>query len=161
MANTNTRMAETTEHWKRRISKQPLRLLSTISAGCLVRIAAILEVILEQTLGSGGTRRKLTAMLLEYPPGAASAPHQHPAAVFVYVLDGEVISQLGGESSLVTYRRGQFWFEAPKQGHSVSRNASLTLPARLLVVFISSVGNGALTVPIPKVPAPPTRRIAF
>ena len=30
MANTNTRMAETTEHWKRWISKEPLRLLSTI-----------------------------------------------------------------------------------------------------------------------------------
>jgi hypothetical protein len=68
MANTNTRIAETSEHWKRWISKKPLRLLSTISARCLVRIAAILEVILEQTLGSGGTRRKLTAMLLEYPP---------------------------------------------------------------------------------------------
>jgi quercetin dioxygenase-like cupin family protein len=76
------------------------------------------------------------------------------------VLDGEVISQLGSESSPVTYRRGQSWFEAPKQGHSFSHNASLILPARLLVVFILSVGNGAFTVPIPKVLAPPTRRIA-
>jgi hypothetical protein len=40
MANTNTRMPETTEHWKRWISKEPLRLLSTISARGLVCIAA-------------------------------------------------------------------------------------------------------------------------
>jgi quercetin dioxygenase-like cupin family protein len=163
IANTNTRMAETIEHWKRWISKEPLRLLSTISARCLVCIAAILPAaaqstnpgqtprrVIEQTLGSGGAGQKLTAMLLEHPPGAASPPHQHPAAVFVYVHDGEVISQLGGESSRVTYR-SQSWFEAQKQGHLVSRNAS---PARLLVVFISNVGNGALTVPIPKVSAP-------
>jgi hypothetical protein len=44
-----------------------------------------------------------------------------------------------------------------KRGHAVRStkfNASLTLPAHLLVVFISNVGDGALTVPIPKVPVP-------
>jgi hypothetical protein len=102
MANMNTRTAEMTE---RRISKEQLLLLAAILAACLVCVAAILpataqsaysgqtphrEVILEQTLGSGKAGQKLTAMLLEYPPGAASPAHQHPADVFAYVLDGEI-----------------------------------------------------------------------
>jgi quercetin dioxygenase-like cupin family protein len=52
----------------------------------------------------------------------------------------------------VTYHRGQSWIETPNQGHLVSRNASSTASARLLVVFISNVANGALTVPIPEIP---------
>jgi quercetin dioxygenase-like cupin family protein len=114
-------------------------------------------VILEQTLGSGKAGRKLTAMILEYPPGVASPAHQHTADVFAYVLDGEVISQLDGEPSPVTYHRGQSWFETPNRGHLVSRNASPTAPARLLVVFISDAGNAALTVPSREVPVPAHR----
>jgi hypothetical protein len=54
------------------------------------------QVLVAQTLESAGAAHERTAMLLEPPP--APSPHQHPAAVSVHVLDGEVISRLADES---------------------------------------------------------------
>ncbi|WP_130618814.1 cupin domain-containing protein [Dyella amyloliquefaciens] len=65
-------------------------------------------------------------------PGQSAAPHLHPGSIFAYVLEGSVVSQLEGESPR-TYRQGDTWYEAPRVHHLVTRNASTTQPARLLV----------------------------
>jgi quercetin dioxygenase-like cupin family protein len=79
------------------------------------------------------------AVLLKvhYRPGAKSAAHIHPGSVFAYVLGGAVVSQLDGQAA-VTYHAGQSWYEAPGARHLVSRNASTTAPATLLVWMIKA-----------------------
>ncbi|MGO4376854.1 cupin domain-containing protein [Pseudoduganella sp. RAF53_2] len=78
-------------------------------------------------------------LTVNYAPGQSSPAHVHPGSVFAYVMEGEVESQLEGEAP-VKYKAGQFWYESPKHPHVVSRNASKTKPAKLLVVLM--VGDG-------------------
>jgi quercetin dioxygenase-like cupin family protein len=70
-----------------------------------------------------------------YKPGQASEPHQHPGSIFAYVLEGHVVSQLEGAPAK-TYGPGDSWYESPGAHHLVSRNASKTQPAKLLVFAI-------------------------
>lgn len=86
--------------------------------------------------------------VVAYGPGQASVAHRHPGSIFAYVLEGEVISQLQGAAP-VTYKAGQSWYEAPDTPHLVSRNASNTKPAKLLVWSLVQDGK-PLTVPLEK-----------
>lgn len=81
---------------------------------------------------------------VHYAPGQASAPHEHPGSVFAYVLEGAVVSQLEG-STPVTYKAGDSWYEAPHAGHLVSRNASDSKPATLLVFLLTDQGASLST----------------
>jgi len=84
-------------------------------------------------------------LTVEYPPGADSPPHRHDANTFVYVLDGTVEMQVeGGER--VTLTAGQTFYESPSDVHTVSRNASDTEPARILVFLVKDQG-APVTVP--------------
>jgi quercetin dioxygenase-like cupin family protein len=83
---------------------------------------------------------------VDYQPGAATPPHEHPAFTYAYVLSGAVVSQLEGAGPK-TYRQGQMWTELPWQHHLISRNASSTEPASLLVFFIIP-HRAPLTIPI-------------
>lgn len=83
-----------------------------------------------------------------YAPGQESLPHRHPGSVFAYVLEGEVISQLDGGKE-VSYKAGQSWYETPLTPHTVSRNASKTRPARLLVWLLVADGD-EVTIPLAK-----------
>jgi quercetin dioxygenase-like cupin family protein len=87
-----------------------------------------------------------TVLTVNYTPGAVSAPHVHPGSVFAYVLEGAVVSQLEGEKPM-TYTQGQSWYEPPKKPHLVSKNASQTEPAKLLVFLLSQEGE-AIKAPV-------------
>lgn len=80
---------------------------------------------------------------VQYAPGQASIPHEHPGSVFAYVLEGEVISQLEGQAP-VTYKAGESWYEAPHAGHLISKNASNTKPATLVVFLLATDGEPIL-----------------
>jgi quercetin dioxygenase-like cupin family protein len=84
-------------------------------------------------------------LTVEYPPGVASASHRHNANTFVYVLEGAVVMQVAG-GPLVTLTAGQTFYESPSDIHSVSRNASDSKPAKILVMFVKDAGAPA-TVP--------------
>jgi quercetin dioxygenase-like cupin family protein len=91
--------------------------------------------------------REAVVLEVEYPPGVASASHRHNAHTFVYVLEGTVVMQVaGGEPQ--TLVAGQTFYETPDDIHSVSRNASDTEPAKILVVFIKLEG-APMTEPAP------------
>lgn len=91
--------------------------------------------------------REAVVLEVEYPPGVASASHRHNAHTIVYVLEGSVVMQVAGgdEKTLVA---GETFYENPDDIHSVSRNASDTEAARILVVFIKEK-DAAMTVPAP------------
>jgi quercetin dioxygenase-like cupin family protein len=97
----------------------------------------------QQSVASGLFRTDLPdiagreAVVLEvvYPPGVASSSHRHNAHTFVYVLEGTVVMAVaGGEPQ--TLVAGQTFYESPDDIHTVSRNASDTEPAKILVFFI-------------------------
>jgi homoserine O-acetyltransferase/O-succinyltransferase len=103
----------------------------------------LLEQLLKEKLD--GKEAKLTVVELEYAPGAGTAPHHHPGPVLVYVLEGAIDSQIEG-SPLVTYRRGDAFFEPAGGKHLVSRNASQVTPARFLAYFLAPKDE-PLTIP--------------
>ena len=63
--------------------------------------------------------------------------HRHDANTFVYVLEGTVVMAVkGGEEQTLTV--GQSFYENPDDIHTVSRNASATEPAKILVFFVKN-----------------------
>ncbi len=99
--------------------------------------------VFEQMLPAGDFR-KVGAITVSYAPGGKSPKHRHDVAVFAYVLEGDVESQLEGEE-LKTFHKGEMWYEPPGTIHVVSRNASTTKPARLLVFLVQEEGKAATT----------------
>ena len=95
--------------------------------------------------------KRLVSHIVDYPPGATSAPHRHAGSAFIYayVLSGKIRSQVNGEPARV-YRAGETWFENPGAHHRVSANASDTEPARLLAVLIVDAADEPLTIPDPQ-----------
>ena len=83
--------------------------------------------------------------IVEYPPGVSSAAHRHNAFTFVYVLEGSVTMQVRG-GAVVTLKPGETFYESPDDIHAVSKNASATQPAKILVFFVKDKGAPA-TVP--------------
>ncbi|MGN6482115.1 cupin domain-containing protein [Luteibacter sp.] len=92
--------------------------------------------------------KKLTAVEVTYPPGAASAPHHHAGSAFIYayVVSGTIVSEVNGGGER-TYKAGESFYETPGSHHQVSRNGSATEPARLLAVFVADSGDSQLTTP--------------
>jgi quercetin dioxygenase-like cupin family protein len=89
---------------------------------------------------------EVTMITLDIPPGGGSPPHRHPGHhTFGYVLEGAYKIKLddGPEMSLT---KGQTFYEAPGQLHAVSRNASDTAPAKVLVFMLAESGK-PVTVP--------------
>ena len=78
--------------------------------------------------------------IVDFAPGEVSQPHRHNADLFVYVLEGSIITQLQG-SSAQTVHAGDVFYESPTDVHTVSRNASETEPAKLLVFYVKAKGT--------------------
>lgn len=79
------------------------------------------------------------AMMIEvdYKPGQASIAHKHQGTAMAYVLSGQITSQVKGQKA-ITYKAGEFWYEPAGSEHLVSKNASATKPAKLLVFMVLS-----------------------
>jgi quercetin dioxygenase-like cupin family protein len=93
--------------------------------------------------------KSLTAVVVDYPPGAAPPAHKHAGSAFIYayVVSGEVESQVEDGPKHI-YRASESFFEEPGAVHRISRNASETKPAKLLAVFVTDSNDKALTTPI-------------
>jgi len=93
--------------------------------------------------------KSLIAVIVDYPPGAASPSHTHAKSAFIYayVVSGAIESQVNDGPKRV-YHAGESFYEAPGSRHTVSRNASATEPARLLAVFVVDTDDKALTTPV-------------
>jgi len=90
--------------------------------------------------------KEVLMITVEYPPGGTSAAHRHNANTFVYVLEGSVVMQVAGGEA-VTLTVGDTFYETPDDIHVVSRNASATAPAKLLVAMVKD-GGAPPTVPV-------------
>ena len=84
--------------------------------------------------------KSLTAVVVDFAPGAKSTSHHHAGSVFVYVLSGQIRSEVSGAGPAKIYKAGETFFEPPGSEHLVSENASATEPASLLAVFVADDG---------------------
>lgn len=85
-----------------------------------------------------------------YPPGGSTPAHEHPGFACAYVLKGAVMSALRNDAPK-TYTEGQSWSERPFELHRISRNASKTAAAELLVFFVVP-HKAKLVIPAPAKP---------
>lgn len=84
--------------------------------------------------------KKLTAVVVTYPPGGSSPSHHHAGSVFAYVLSGEIRSQNSATGPVQVYKAGESFFEPPGSQHLASANASATEAASLLAVIVAEDG---------------------
>jgi quercetin dioxygenase-like cupin family protein len=87
-----------------------------------------------------GDFREVEAVTIELPPGAAAPRHRHDVAVVAYVIEGTVANQFDG-GAVQIHKTGESWWESPGTVHDTARNASTTVKARLLIVYIGEVGK--------------------
>lgn len=92
--------------------------------------------------------KSLIAVIVDYPPGGASLPHSHAKSAFIfgYVLSGALETQVNDEPKRIV-QAGESFYEPPGSRHPVSRNASATVPAKLLAVFVIDTKDRKLTTP--------------
>ena len=134
----------------------PLPLLAAIAAAAILLLAVRLFPGYLQAQNAGGATRpattivssdalshvpgkRVTTVLVEFPPGSTSPEHHHAGSVSVYVLSGEIESQLAGTPPGI-YKPGDSFFEPPGAVHLFVRNLSATEPARILAVFVHDEG---------------------
>ncbi|WP_309675732.1 cupin domain-containing protein [Pseudomonas sp.] len=79
--------------------------------------------------------KKAMMLVVDYSPGQASIAHKHQGTAMAYVVSGEITSQVKGEKA-ITYKAGESWYEPASSEHLISKNASATKPARLLVFML-------------------------
>ncbi len=115
-----------------------------IVAGTLVAQATKVTPLLTKDLPEL-TGKEGAMVTVEYAPGVSSSAHRHNAHTFVYVLEGSVVMQVKGGKE-VTLEPGQTFYENPEDVHTISRNASNTKSAKILVFFVKEKGAPA-TVP--------------
>jgi quercetin dioxygenase-like cupin family protein len=82
---------------------------------------------------------EVTASHVDYPPGYSGNPHRHPGFTLVYVVQGTVVAKVSGTEER-TFAAGQMFFEQPGSVHEVSRNGSVTQPAKLLALIFAKKG---------------------
>ncbi|NVZ66496.1 cupin domain-containing protein [Pseudomonas gingeri] len=90
--------------------------------------------------------KKAMMLTVDYLPGQASIAHRHQGTAMAYVLEGEIISQVKGGPA-ITYKPGQSWYEPAGSEHLVSKNASNSKPAKLLV-FMFMDEKDAVLIPL-------------
>jgi quercetin dioxygenase-like cupin family protein len=96
--------------------------------------AAIVKELMTKALADYPGKEALVVTVV-YPPGAADPVHRHNAHAFVYVLEGSIVMGVRGGKT-VTLTAGQTFYEGPNDVHTIGRNASLTKPAKFLVVLL-------------------------
>lgn len=111
-----------------------LLLMTAGSASAQQTPPPIVTPLMTQALADYPGKEAL-ALTVVYPPGATEPVHRHNAHAFVYVLEGSIVMGVRGGKS-VTLTPGQTFYEGSNDVHTIGQNASLTKPAKFLVVLL-------------------------
>ena len=114
-------------------------LLTTMSFGDTAKEKATVKPVISEALPNVPGQR-LTAVVVNYAPGGATASHRHAGSVFAFVLSGQIRSENSATGPARVYKAGESFFEPSGSIHRVSANASATEPASLLAVFVAEEG---------------------
>lgn len=88
---------------------------------------------------TGMPGKKLTTVIVDFPPNGLSPAHHHGGSVYVHILSGTIRSQLEGGPAIV-YKPGDSFFEPMGIIHLFAENTSATEPARALAVIVHDEG---------------------
>jgi quercetin dioxygenase-like cupin family protein len=81
--------------------------------------------------------REVRITLLDLMPGHASPPHRHPNHhVFGYIVDGTYEWKID-DGPVKTFKPGEAFYEPPGVLHAVSRNASASDRAKVVVFMVA------------------------
>ena len=125
------------------MSARSLLLLAFLITGPLIITSPLMAqetvtpLISKELAGASG--KDVLIYTVDFPPGYSSPVHRHNAQLFLYVLEGSIVTQVKGGKE-ITLMPGQIYFEDPNDIHTVSRNASSTEPAKFLVFMVKKKG---------------------
>ena len=114
---------------------------NTAGGSLLARHGTVRSLMSKDLAGVPG--KELSMISVEYAPGGSDPVHRHFAQALVYVLEGSIVMQVSGAAP-VTLRQGQTFYEGPDDVHLVSRNASDTTPANIVVFLVKDKGAPVL-----------------
>ena len=119
-----------------RFCAAPLAALALmVSASVFAHEPSEKVTVLQDELLKNAPGKKALMIEVDYEPGQSSIAHKHEGTAMAYVISGEIVSQVKGEQAK-TYKAGEYWYEPAGSEHLVSKNASATQPARLLVFMV-------------------------
>lgn len=96
-------------------------------------------ILLEQMLNKKELRNNMVRIeTVSFPPGYSSKKHTHPCPLFVYVVDGELLSEFEGVTKV--YKAGDTFYEKANGVHSITQNNSTTNSVKFLVVYLMKKG---------------------
>ena len=122
--------------------KRPLGLLCVMAGGLMAQEAKVTPLMSKDLTELPG--KEVSMITVEYAPGGVDPIHRHDAHAFIYVLEGTILMQLKGGKE-VRLTAGETFYEGPADVHVVGRNASTTMPAKFVVLFIKDKGAPILT----------------
>ncbi|MGH9913942.1 MAG: cupin domain-containing protein, partial [Pyrinomonadaceae bacterium] len=93
-----------------------------------------------------GEAARSTTVEVTLAPGASSAPHRHPGAVFGYVLEGEFEFKVEGKPAR-TLKAGETFYEPTMILHEIGRNPSNESKTRVLAVVVHPQSARQLVIP--------------
>ncbi|MBS0582699.1 MAG: cupin domain-containing protein [Proteobacteria bacterium] len=100
------------------------------------------QIVLKDDLGIAGHEGVMARV--EIPPGVAEGYHTHPADVFAFILEGEVMQEVAGKPT-VTLKAGDVFHVPAGAVHQATNKGSV--PAKIAVVFVAEKGK-PLTTPV-------------
>lgn len=106
-----------------------------VSASAFAHDSSEKVTVLQDQMLKNAPDKKALMIEVDYQPGQSSIAHKHDGMAMAYVLSGSITSQVKGEKA-VTYKAGEYWYEPAGSEHLVSKNASTTEPAKLLVFMV-------------------------
>lgn len=121
-----------------RLLAAPLAVFAlTVSASAFAHDPSEKVTILQDEVLKNVPGKKALMIEVDYKPGQSSIAHKHEGTAMAYVLSGSIISQVKGEQAK-TFKAGEYWYEPAGSEHLVSKNASASKPAKLLVFMVLS-----------------------
>ena len=94
--------------------------------------------VLHQAPLPGIDGKEMTVVHFGIPAEYVGGKHMHPGPVFVYVLEGELTVELGGETK--TFKTGELYVEDIDQA-MVGKNLSSTDDLEILVFQVGDIGK--------------------
>lgn len=101
------------------------------------------SVLLRQDMTLAG--HEAVVALIELPPGSAEGRHTHPAELYVYLIEGEIVLETEGQPDRVM-KAGEAAAVMPGRVHQAINRGSVT--AKGVAVFVAEKGR-PLTAPVP------------
>lgn len=101
------------------------------------------KVVLKQDMNLPG--REAVVATIELAPGAAEGRHTHPAELYVYLIEGEIVLESEGQPDRLM-KAGEAAAVAPGKIHQAVNRGSV--PAKGVAVFVAEKGK-PLAAPAP------------